>query len=113
MCALRYTEQIETRYDITDDQEETYILTRDEEIAEFLIDQLRTTQRKYFRVVDFWTLKGIAERFALPPIDEKAISGAVRGVLKIVDNLVECGKIVYREINGQKCYRKRFKTEKI
>lgn len=103
---------IEKRYDVTPEQEISYMQTRREEIESRLQELCKTRKRTTFSFFDFWNLKANAKRFALSPIDEKILGTAAKYVSDVLQGMAKEGKLITAEINGKVCYRTKFKTEK-
>ena len=109
-------EKIHEQYDMTQDQAEEYLWSKQQEIEEDLAIQLKTTRRKYYKRLDYWFFKGYGE-FVMSrcmPLDNRFAGAAGQKVIPaILESMAERQILIRKEINGKLCYRTKFKTEKI
>ena len=115
-CRLWGFEKIGDQYDITLEQAEAYLWSKQQEIEIDIARQLKTTARKFFKHPDYWFFKGYGE-FVMSrcmPLDNRIAGAAGQKVIPaILESMAERKILIRKEINGKLCYRTKFKTEKI
>lgn len=115
-CRLWSFEKIGDQYDITLEEAEAYLWSKQDEIEIDIARELKTTARKFFKHPDYWFFKGYGE-FVMShcmPLDNRIAGAAGQKVIPaILESMAERKILVRTEINGKLCYRTKFKTEKI
>ena len=114
-CRMWGWEKISEQYNITQEQAEEYLWSKQQEIEVDLARQMKTRSRKVFKHPDDWFCCGYGDRIfsSCQPLDNKVSRAAGCKVIPVIlEIMAERRILVRKEINGKVCYRTRFKTEK-
>lgn len=114
--SLRWVELYDTVYDMTDEEYETYLKGKDEEIRKALFETCVTTRKnKYFYAFDI--CRGLANQFRLRRVglnDGRNFGSGqtINHIMNVIDDMGIEGLLFVKEKDGNKLVRTPNKTER-
>ena len=113
--SLRWVDLHETVYDITDDEYEEYLKSRDKEIRKSLFETCITTRKtKYFYAFD--VCRSLANQFRLRRVGlndgrNYGSGQTINHIMKVIDDMAKENLLFVKEKDGNKLVRTPNKTE--
>lgn len=112
---LRWVDLYETVYNITDEEYEEILSTKDEEIKKEVLEQCKTKRRTQFYYID-GVVRNLSNKFRLTRIGDNdgrnyGIGQTGKHIIKVIEALIEEGYIIVTQNNNGTLIRTINKTE--